>query len=395
MNTREVMELYQQYVMPTYTQLPICLIKGEGSFVWDLDGKKYLDFFPGWAVSGLGHRPKLVVRAIINQSKKLFHVSNNYMSMQQPLLAKAIIENSFYGKVFFANSGAEANEAAIKLARKYGEGKRYEIITMNKSFHGRTIATIAATGQDKVKKGFYPLPEGFKSVPFNNLSALNEAITDKTIAIMLELIQGEGGINIADASYIHALRKLCNEKNILLIFDEVQTGMGRTGKMFAFKHYGIEPDVMTLAKSLGGGVPIGCMVASAEIANVLDAGSHASTFGGSPLICAASLAVFETIEKDKLLDNCNNMGTYLMDRLNILKDKFDIITEVRGKGLMIGVELSINGTDIVNECLKRGLLINCTQQNILRMLPPLSIKKSHVNKAVSILTKSIKEVLKK
>jgi acetylornithine/N-succinyldiaminopimelate aminotransferase len=318
-------------------------------------------------------------------------VSNNYYNELQAELAEKIISHAFSGKVFFANSGAEANECAIKLARKYGsQTKRYEIITMEKSFHGRTMATITATGQDKVKHGFEPLLEGFKTVPFNDLSAVKNALTGKTVAIMLEPIQGEGGVNLADKSYLEDLRKLCGEKDLLLIFDEVQTAMGRTGEMFCFKNYCVQPDVMTLAKSLGGGVPIGATVASTKIQDTLTAGTHASTFGGSPIVCAAALATFKTIEEDGLLDNAKNMGSYLKKKLEALKKEFSFIKEVRGMALMLGVELSVDGKKVANECVKRGLLINCTQGNILRIVPPLTVKKNDINKAVNILKESLR-----
>ena len=386
----EIAQLYKEYVVPTYTQSPLCIVKAKGAKVWDIDGKEYLDFFPGWAVSGLGHCPKRVVDAVKKQAGKVIHVSNNYMNELQPLLAKKIIEHSFDGKVFFANSGAEANEAAIKLARKYGQGKRFEIITMEKSFHGRTLAMITATGQDKVKVGFAPLPAGFVTVPYNDIESVKDAVTDKTVAVMLELIEGEGGINIAKQDYVQELRDFCNEKDLLLIFDEVQTGMGRTGEMFAYKNFGIKPDVMTLAKSLGGGVPIGAMVADKKIADTLGPGSHASTFGGSPIVCAASLAVFETIEKDNLLENAKNMGDYFIKKLNGMRSRFLFIKEVRGMGLMIGIELSIEGDTVFKGCFDRGLLINCTQKKVLRIMPPLNVKKLEINKGLKILREVFK-----
>lgn len=387
----EVLELYKNYIVPSYTQIPLCIVKGKGSKVWDIDGKEYLDFFPGWAVSGIGHCPKLVVRAVKKQVGRIIHVSNNYLSELQPLLAKKIAGNSFDGKVFFANSGAEANEAAVKLARKYGNGKRYEIITMEKSFHGRTLAMISATGQDKVKIGFTPLLEGFVTVPFNDIEAVKRAISDKTVGIMMELIQGEGGINVADREYVNEIRKICDEKNLILIFDEVQTGMGRTGEIFAFKNYGVVPDIMTLAKSLGGGVPVGAMVAKRKIADVLGPGSHASTFGGSPLVCAASLAVFETIEKENLLLNVKKMGEYFVKKLGKVQKKFPVIKQIKGMGLMLGVELSVAAEPVYKSCFEKGLLINSTQGNILRIMPPLNVRKGEINKAVKILIKALGE----
>jgi len=386
MKTEDVVKLYDKYVMDTYKRTPLCLHKARGSFAWDIEDKKYLDFFPGWAVSGIGHCHPRVVAAVNRQAKKLMHVSNNYYSEGQALLAGKIIENAFPGKVFFANSGAEANEAAVKLARKYGHDKgRFEIITMTKSFHGRTLAMITATGQDKVKKGFDPLPAGFIHIPFNDIEAVKEAITDKTIAVMLEPVQCEGGINIAGKEYMKALRNICDEKDIVLILDEVQTGMGRAGKMFAYQNYGIIPDVMTLAKSLGGGLPIGACVAGTKFQDVLTPGTHASTFGGSPIVSAAALAVFEAIEKEKLIRNANKMGLYLKNRLEGLKKRYRFIKEIRTMALIIGVELNIKGEDIYKECLKAGLLINCTQETVLRIMPPLTVTKSEIDRAISIL----------
>lgn len=384
-NAKKIIGNYSDYVMPTYTTFPLALEKGKGSHVWDVNGKKYLDFFPGWAVSGIGHCHTEVVRAIKDQAGKLIHVSNNYQHALQGGLAKEIIGNSFPGKIFFCNSGAEANEAAIKLARKFGNPERNEIITMERSFHGRTLATVTATGQSKFQKGFEPLPAGFVTVPFNNLGALEAAVSPKTVAVMMEPIQGEGGVYVADAKYLAAVRKLCTERNILLIFDEVQSGMGRTGKMFCYQNFGIQPDLLTLAKSLGGGFPIGALVAHKRIADILGPGTHGTTFGGSPLACAAALAVFRAIKKEKLLKNTVVLGAYLQKRLNELKKKHHIIREVRGIALMLGVELSVDGKKIYEECLKKGLLINCTQGNVLRIMPPMVVKKSEIDQAISIL----------
>lgn len=386
--TEKIMGLYDRYVMNTYKRVPLCIEKARGVKLWDIDGKEYLDFFPGWAVSGIGHCHPGVVAAINKQAKKLLHVSNNYYSELQALVAEAIIRNSYQGKVFFGNSGAEANEAAVKLARKYGhDNGKFEIITMTKSFHGRTIAMITATGQDKVKAGFEPLPAGFIHVPFNDIEAVKEAVTDKTAAIMLEPIQCEGGINIATPEYMRNLRTLCDEKDIVLILDEVQTGMGRAGKIFAYQNYGIEPDIMTLAKALGGGLPIGACVARGKFGDVLTPGTHASTFGGSPIVCAAALAVFDVIKKDKLLANANKTGAYLKKKLEGLKKKYHFVKEIRTVALIIGVELSVKGEDVYKECMKEGLLINCTQDTVLRIMPPLNVTKAEIDKAVKILDK--------
>jgi predicted acetylornithine/succinylornithine family transaminase len=376
--------------METYKRVPLCLEKARGAVAWDIDGNKYLDFFPGWAVSGIGHCHPAVVKAVKKQVAKLMHVSNNYYSEPQAMLAEAIIKHAFPGKVFFANSGAEANEAAVKLARKYGHATgRYEVITMTKSFHGRTLAMITATGQDKVKHGFEPLPHGFVHVPFNDIEAVSEAVTDKTIAIMLEPIQCEGGINIPSVEYMKALRSLCDKKDLVLIFDEVQTGMGRSGKMFCCHNFGVVPDVMTLAKALGGGLPIGAAVAREKFQDVLTPGTHASTFGGSPIVCAAALAVFDAIKKEKLLQNTVAMGAYFKKKLESLKKKRRSIKEIRAMGLITGVELAIKGEDIYKECMKEGLLINCTQDTVLRIMPPMTVSKAEIDKAIFILDKVI------
>lgn len=385
MDYRKTIRLYYDYVVPCYTKTPLVLERGKGTRVWDAQGEEYLDFFPGWAVSGIGHCHRRVVEAVKRQAERLIHVSNNYYHELQGLLAEEIIRHSFPGKVFFCNSGAEANEAAFKLVRKLGNPSRYEIITMERSFHGRTLAAIAATGQPKYQEGFEPLAEGFKTVPFNDLEALQAAITPQTIAIMLEPIQGEGGVRVADNQYLLAVRRLCNDRKIYLIFDEVQTGMGRTGRMFCYKNFGLEPDIMTLAKSLGGGFPIGAMVAKKEIADTLQPGMHATTFGGSPLACAAALATFEAIEKEKLISNTVIAGSYLFKKLNELKKKHAIIREVRGMGLMAGVELSVDGREIYEECLKKRLLINCTQGNVLRLMPPLVVKEKEISRAIQVL----------
>ena len=393
MVSQGVVELYKDYVMPTYIQVPVVLVRGRGARVWDIDGKEYLDFFPGWAVSGIGHCHPRVVKRVREQLNKIIHVSNNFFNEMQPLLAKKIIEHSFPGKVFFCNSGAEANEGAIKLARKYGNPSRFEIIAMEKSFHGRTLATLTATGQEKVKKGFSPLPEGFKHVPFNDIGALRSAISEKTVAVMLEPIQGEGGINVAEPEYMKELGDICREKDILLILDEVQTCMGRTGKMFAYKHYEIEPDAITLAKTVGGGLPMGVLVVRDKHKDILSPGTHASTFGGSPLVCAAALGVFEAIEKEKLIGNAVKMGRYIVAELEDIRKRKPVIKNIKGKGVMIGVELNIeDATPVANECMKNGLLINCTQKNILRIMPPLVVGKKEIDKAMAILEKALEKI---
>lgn len=386
MKTQDVQKLYEQYVLATYTQIPVCLVKGKGSRVWDLEGKEYLDFFPGWAVSGLGHCHPKVVSAIKEQSRKILHISNNYLNLTQARLAQKIVRESFPGKVFFCNSGAEAIESAIKFARKFGhDSKRYEIITMKGSFHGRTLAAVTATGQEKYHEGFEPLPAGFKYATFNDFDSVKNLVGQKTIAVMLEPIQGEGGIHVATGDFLRDLKKLCAQKKMLLILDEVQSGMGRTGKMFAYQHYDVEPDLMTLAKSLGGGVPIGALVVNNKIKNVLTPGSHASTFGGNPLVARAALAVFEAIKKEKLLENVEEMGDYLGLQIERLKRKFSYVVEVRGRGLMRGMELSMPGKPVVDECRSKGLLINVTQHNVLRIMPPINVTKKEIDRGMGIL----------
>jgi len=348
MKTRDVQKLYSEFVLPTYTQIPVCLVKGKGSRVWDIHGREYLDFFPGWAVSGLGHCHPMVIHAIKDQARKMLHISNNYLNLKQALLAREISRASFPARVFFCNSGAEATEASVKFARKYGhESGRYEIITMKKSFHGRTLAAMAATGQEKIRQGFEPLPEGFRYADFNDLESVKRLVTDKTVAVLLEPIQGEGGIHVATPEFMEGLRKFCHEKDLLLVLDEVQTGMGRTGKMFAYQHYGMEPDLMTLAKSLGGGVPIGALVVNRKVRReVLTPSSHASTYGGNPLVTAAALAVMKAIKKERLLRNAVEMGNYLGEELERLKEKFPVIQKVKGMALMRALELSVPGADI-------------------------------------------------
>lgn len=397
MKLDEIFQVYKDNIMPTYNKVPLAFVKGKGSRLWDIHGKVYLDFFPGWGVGNLGHCHPKVMQGVRDQISKLIFVPNNYYHPFQAKLAKELIYWSFPGKVFFANSGAEANEGAIKLARKFGASTalsvsqhRYEIITFENAFHGRTLATLAA-GQKKYQSGFEPMPEGFKQVKFNDLDAVSCAITDKTVGIMLELIQGEGGVNVANPGFVQALRKICNEKKLLLIIDEVQTGMGRSGKMFCYQNYGIIPDVMTLAKALGGGLPIGALIAKKELGDLLTAGTHATTFGGGPVICKAALGVLKAVQKEKLLKNCHNMGGYLLEKLNNLKAIYPVVKEVRGMGLMLGIELTIEGNQIVQKCIEAGLLINCTHDKVLRLMPALNITKNEIDKALRILENALKE----
>ena len=392
MKLEEIFQIYKENIMPTYNKVPLVFVKGKGSRLWDITGKVYLDFFPGWGVGSLGHCHPKVMQGIRDQVGKLIFIPNNYYHPFQAKLAKELIYWSFPGKVFFANSGAEANEGAIKLARKFGApvGK-YEIITFENAFHGRTLATLAATGQKKYQDGFCPMPEGFKQVKFNDINAFKQALTDKTAAVLLELIQGEGGINIADKDFVLELRKICDEKKILLIIDEVQTGIGRTGKMFGYQNYGITPDVVTLAKALGGGLPIGVMIVRKEFSDLITPGMHASTFGGGPVICKAALGVLRAIQKEKLLKNCQIMGEYLAQKLKLLKTTYPIIKDVRGIGLMFGIELNIDAKLIPQKCADKGLLINCTHDRVLRLMPAINISKNEIDKAVKILGEVLKE----
>ncbi|MBW2674837.1 MAG: acetylornithine transaminase [Deltaproteobacteria bacterium] len=389
MTTNELIANSNRYIMDTYTRLPIALVRGEGARVWDSDGKEYLDFLAGIAVCALGHSDPLVSDAICAQAKILMHVSNIYHIEPQVRFAELLVENSFADKAFFCNSGAEANEAAIKLARKYAhehmDGDRYRIISMRNSFHGRTLATLAATGQERIQRGFDPLLAGFEYVPFDDLSSLEQAVTKDVCAVMLEAIQGEGGIKIPEEGYLEGVRKICNAKGVLLILDEVQTGMGRTGDLFAYEKSGAAPDIMTLAKALGNGFPVGAMLSTDRVAASFTPGSHASTFGGNPLAMAAGLAVMDALLHRGILDNCREVGMYFRERLEGLKEEHAMIREVRGRGLMIAVELSIEGADIVKRCMERGLLLNCTGGTILRFVPPLIITKGDVDQAVAIL----------
>ncbi|MFA5353066.1 MAG: acetylornithine transaminase [Thermodesulfovibrionales bacterium] len=392
MENKRIIEEAENYVMHTYNRLPLVIRKGRGIKLWGADGKEYLDFIGGIAVNVLGHcHPKVVV-AIQKQAQRLIHVSNLFHIEPQIKLAKLICTHSFADKVFFCNSGAEANEAAIKLARKYSREqfqtpRRYEIITALNSFHGRTMATITATGQKKFQEGFEPLLPGFSHVPFNDLRALEAAVTDRTCAILLEPIQGEGGVKVPDSDYFRGVREICDRHKLLLILDEVQTGMGRTGKLFAHEHFGITPDIMTLAKGLGGGVPIGAMAATDRVASAFQPGNHASTFGGNPLVCAAAIATMETILEDGfILEHCNRMGIYFREKLMELKEDYPAqIMDVRGKGLIVAMEINRDGSSLVKACLEKGAIINCTAGNVLRFTPPLTVEERDIDQLTDIL----------
>ena len=381
--------LADKVMFQTYSRFPLTLVQGEGCRVWDEEGKEYLDFEGGVAVCALGHSSPLVSKALEKQSKRLVHVSNLYYTKPQTELAKLLVESSFADRVFFCNSGAEANEAAIKLVRRYSKNKfgsdRYVIICMRDSFHGRTMATLSATGQEKVQKGYDPLMNGFRFVPFNDLSGLEEAIDDSVCAVMLEPIQGEGGVVCPHPDYLKGVERICRARNLVLIFDEVQVGMGRTGKLFAHEHYMVTPHIMTLAKALGNGLPIGAMLSIEELSSAFGPGTHASTFGGTPLVTAAAKAVLKSLLEDGWIDNCWRMGEYFKGRLENLGKKHDIKEEVRGLGLILGIELDRPGAPIVDACMEKGFLINCIQEKVLRFIPPLVVGKEEIDLLVEAL----------
>jgi len=385
-------QLEKEYYMPTFKRLPLMLVRGEGARVWDDSGKEYLDFVAGWAVDCLGHCHPAVVEAVTQQVKSLIHVSNSYYTTPQLRLAELLVQNSCLDKVFFCNSGTEATEGAVKLARRYGHLRlkgAYEVITATGSFHGRTLAMVSASGQSKFQQPYTPLPSGFVNVEYNSIKAMQAAITEKTCAVMLEPIQGEGGVNLPAEGYLKAVQELCWQKGLLFILDEIQTGIGRTGSLFAYQQYGVEPDIMTLAKGLASGIPIGAILAK-ERASVFAVGEHGSTFGGNPVACAAGYAVLKYIIDNNIADNARDTGNYLTTGLNSLKDKFSFIKEVRGRGLLIAMEFN---SDIAQEltlaCLKRGLLINKLKDNAIRFMPPLIIGKGDVDKALSIMDKAL------
>jgi len=384
MNTTDIKQLYDQYVVPTYAP-SIALVRGEGCHVWDAEGKRYLDFAGGIAVSSLGHAHPALVRAISDQAGKLIHGSNMFFNEWQPKLAQKIVQHLGPGKCFFSNSGAEANEALIKLARKWGAG-RYEVISMLNSFHGRTLGAMAATGQEKIRKGFDPIPEGFKQVPFNDLEAVRNATGEKTAAVLIECIQGEGGVRAASPEYIHGLREWCDKKNLLLFCDSVQCGIGRTGKFCSFQHYDVTVDGVSMAKSLGGGFPIGAVWIREPYADVFTVGSHATTYGGSPLAARAALTVLETLEKENLIDQAARMGEYLASGLKRIQSRVPkIVKEIRGKGLMIGIELNEEHKPWVKRLSEAGLLVVPTGTHVLRLLPPLVVSQKEADEALAIL----------
>jgi len=384
----EWVELEHKYFMNTFTRLPVTMVRGEGVRLWDDTGREYLDFVGGWAVDVLGHCHPAMVQAISEQARTLVHVSNQVYTIPQIQLAEMLVQNSCLDKVFFCNSGAEASEGAVKLARRYGKlhrGGAYEVITANRSFHGRTLAMTAATGQPKFQEPYIPMPEGFVNVEYDNLDAVKKATKQKTCAVMLEPIQGEGGVNVPSADYLKGVREWCDEQGVVLILDEIQTGVGRTGTLFAYEQYGVEPDVMTLAKGLGGGVPIGAILTKEKF-SVFSPGEHGSTFGGNPLVCATALAVLKYMLENGVVDNCAQVGRYLFEKLEGLKRKYDFVVEIRGKGLLIAMEFSADIADaVVNDCLKQGLLLNMVKPGAVRFMPPLIIGRGDVDRAVGIL----------
>ncbi len=392
MTSNDVVAKFQQYVIGNYTRYPVCLTRGEGSRVWDVEGNRYLDFFPGWGCGLLGHCPPRVVKAVQEQVARLIHVPNTWYTEAQGLLGEALsTRTTFDGRAFFCNSGTEANEAAIKLARLNGRGTaanggdRYKIITMHNGFHGRTMGALSATAQPKYHAGVGPMLPGFTYVPFGDLDAASRAVDAETVAVMVEPIQGEGGVNVPPPGYLEGLRELCDRYKLLLILDEVQTGMGRTGKWYAHQHWNVKPDIVTLAKAAAGGVALGGLLAKPAVAEKLKPGTHAATFGGNPLACAAALATIETIEQDGLLKRATHVGEKFAARFAALKDRSPLVREIRVKGAMIGVELAADAAPVVAECLKRKLLINATHQTVIRLLPALNISDAEIDEGCDII----------
>lgn len=387
----DVAQLFQEYVIPNYGRFPVALVRGEGSWVWDDSGNRYLDFFPGWGCNLLGHCPPAVVEAVQRQVAQLIHVPNTWHTELQGRWAKLLSERSFGGQAFFCNSGAEANEAAIKLARLHASDSRYKIITFEGGFHGRTYAATSATAQPKFHENIGPLLPGFNYAPFGDLQAVRKKIDDETVAIMVEPIQGEGGIRLPPEGFLQGLRQLADEHNLLLIFDEVQTGCGRTGKWFAYENYGVEPDIMTLAKSLCGGIAGGAMLARREIAPSLRPGMHAATFGGNPIAASAGIATIETIQRDGLLKRAVELGEAFRKRFDPLVAELPFVSEVRVLGVMIGIELSVDATPLVQQCLERGLLINCTQGRVVRLLPALTLSDDQLQEGCDTLVSVLRQ----
>ncbi len=382
--------LFENYIIPSVGRLPFSFVEGKGARLIEENGRNFLDMYPGWGVNLVGHCHPKVVSAIQNQAAKLLHAPNNYLLPLQGELAKAIVERSFPGKIFFSNSGAEANEGALKIARKWGKDKgKWKFISMLDSFHGRTLGALSATGQEKYRADFEPLIPGFSYVPFGNIEAVRENIDDETCAVIVEPIQGEGGVNVAPENYFKELRKICDEKNCLLIFDEVQTGVVRTGEWFGFQLVGVKPDVMTLAKALGGGVPLGAIVASERVQDVLQPGTHASTYGGNPLVCAAGLAVISVIEEENGLQKSKDLGKLFREHAKKLQEKFVVIKDIRGAGTILGIELDVPGTPVVESCYNENVLINCTHEKVLRFLTSIFLTEEEVEEAFAAIEKGL------
>lgn len=394
--SNDIISTADTVIANTYKRFPLVLARGQGCTVWDINEKAYTDFVSGIAVCNLGHACPEVAAVLARQAETLVHVSNLYYTIPQVELAQWLTSHSFADRVFFCNSGAEANEAAIKLARKYfhdqGRHERFRIITMEQSFHGRTFATLSATGQLRIRFGFDPVLNGFDFIPFNDIDALKRQMNDNICAVMMEPIQGEGGIRVPDPGFLQAVRDLCDQTGALLIFDEVQTGIGRTGKLFAYEHFGIAPDIMSLAKALGNGLPIGAMLARERFMTAFTPGTHASTFGGTPLVTSAALAVLRLMEERNIVKHCSRVGAYFRDRLLWLKGRHAVIVDVRGMGLLLGMKLNIPGAPIVNTCMENGFLINCVQEDILRFIPPLIITEKQIDALVECLDKILETV---
>lgn len=392
--TDTIMHMADRAIAGTYKRFPIVLERGEGTTVWDTQGRRYTDFVSGIAVCNLGHAHPRIADAVFRQAKQLVHVSNLYYTVPQTELAGMLVEQSFADRVFFCNSGAEANEAAIKLVRKYfkdkGQPERFGIVCMQQSFHGRTMATLSATGQDKIKKGFDPMLAGFSFVPFNDIDALIAAVDEHTCAVMLEPIQGEGGIRCPDPDYMRQVRQLCDQRGVLMILDEIQTGMGRTGTLFAHTHDGVTPDIMTLAKALANGMPIGAMLATETAAAAFGFGAHASTFGGNPLVTTAALETLKIMFEEKIIDRAQDTGTYFKAALNRLKQENERIIKVRGRGLLLGIQLDGSADDLVPVCMQKGFLVNCVQGDTLRFVPPLIIEKKEIDALILCLDEVLK-----
>jgi len=391
-STKELHELDKTYYLPTFKRYPLAFKKGSGSRLWDMEGKEYIDALAGIAVNNVGHAHPKVADAIGKQAHELIHISNFYLSEPQVMLTKKLAELSGLQRVFLGNSGAEAAEGAIKIARKYASknGRGGTIIAMKNAFHGRTLATVAATGKEAMMNGFAPIPAGFLHAPFNDLEAIKEMVTEEVGGIMLEPIQGEGGINLVDPSFLKALRAYCDEQNLVLIFDEIQSGMGRTGKMFAFEHFGVTPDVMTLAKALGGGMPIGAVLASEKVGSAIDWGDHGTTFGGNPLACAAALATIEAMEEEGMLKQATEKGAWLKAEVEKVRSEYPEIKEIRGYGLMIGIELTLESKPVVTTMMEHGVLANATAGNVIRLVPPLNIPMEDLKTVFEVMLKSIK-----